>query len=84
MAALIENRVTVKTQIETIILVSSAETLGRSQENSFLFFFFFSSKKETHIYVMGEDDPVEKKRSIDDRGENGVSFTSTRWWEFHL
>lgn len=35
-----------------------------SQENSF---FFFSNKKELYIYVMGENDPVEKKRSIDDR-----------------
>ena len=51
-----------------------------SQENSF---FFFPNKKELYIYVMGKNDPVEKKRSIDDR-ENGVSFTSTGWWEVHL
>ena len=64
--------------------MSSAETLGRGVKRTLSFFFFFPSKKETHIYVMGEDDPVEKKRSTDDRGENGVSFTSTRWWEVHL
>ena len=61
--------------------MSSAETLGRGVKRTLSF--FFSGKKELDIYVMGENDPVEKKRSIDDR-ENGVSFTSTGWWEVHL
>lgn len=59
-AALIENRVT--RNKDTNRNNNSREfcwnSRERSQENSFLFFFLV--KKETHIYVMGEDDPVEK------------------------
>lgn len=78
MASLIENRVirNKDTNSNKNFHEFCCNSREGSQENSF----FLSSKKELYIYVMDESDPVEKKRSIDDRGETGVSFTSTGWW----
>ena len=60
--------------------MSSAATPGRGVKRTLFFF----TKKELYICVTGESDPIEKKRSIDDREENGMSFTSTGGWEVHL
>lgn len=57
--------------------MSSAATPRRGVKRAF----FFLNKKQLYICVMGESDPIEKKRSVDDREENGMSFTSSGGWE---
>lgn len=80
-AALIENRV-IRTK-DTNRDNNFHELCCNSKEGSQESFFFFN-KKELFICVMGESDPIEKKRSVDDREENGMCFTSTGGWEVHL